>query len=720
MYVNYTNGSNTALVSELNNRNIYDYDFDGFTDGNVYLSVTASGLVGVDGAPVEIAKIMGDSNASLAYADYCEDDTAPIFIEENAFSQRKIVANGDMIKVPVVYAYDDSGIRGGNVADYVVWYNRCTAAERMIKVENGKFLPTLIGRYTIEYGAVDYFNNVGKYSIVLNATKDGEDGINFNTVNAFDNAEAGTMVKFDNFSATGINGEVSVKIAVVNPKGETAELSPSDRYLIEYSGEYKVRYLYEDALYSGSKDLTFTAVPSSKPIFDSPIMNLNGYYIKGYTYSIEVNKAYNYSENGATPANVEAYVKFDNGDFEKIEDVGNIVISANDTVRYKLKCENSDVEILSDEIKVVDVKTADGKLDITKFFVGDVTSAETNRNGTTFHVGRNGTINFINPLLFNKAFNFKFTLPTTDETTRMSLIITDYYNADNNLRIDLTGNNVYSVNRGASRTLITPWKGYTTNVAYVDGRLKIGDTDFVYNSVFESGLCFLKVVFENENAASITVNEVCTQSFANVYSDNMGPIMYYRELEKVAALDSVVTIPRPYAADVLSPSSMADLKMTVYKNNRVMTDVKGVKLENITDFEKEYSILLDDYGVYKVIYEYADRYGNVAEQTYSRFTIYVTDTEAPVITVTDDISKPITVEANAEVNVINYSVSDNYTAANRLTVWIVVRDDLFNTVSAEKDAKTIYLSKAGSYTVYVYCKDNAGNTSYVAYRVIAR
>ena len=165
---------------------------------------------------------------------------------------------------------------------------------------------------------------------------------------------------------------------------------------------------------------------------------------------------------------------------------------------------------------------------------------------------------------------------------------------------------------------------------------------------------------------------------------------------------------------------MANLKMTVYKNNKVMTDVAGVKLENITDFKKEYSILLDDYGVYKVIYEYADQYGNVAEQTYSRFTVYVTDTEPPVITVTDDISKPITVEANAEVNVVNYSVGDNYTAAKRLIVWIVVKDDSFNTVSAVRDAKTIYLPKAGSYTVYVYCKDNAGNTSYVAYGVIAK
>lgn len=199
----------------------------------------------------------------------------------------------------------------------------------------------------------------------------------------------------------------------------------------------------------------------------------------------------------------------------------------------------------------------------------------------------------------------------------------------------------------------------------------------------------------------------------------MGPIMYYKELEKVAAINSEITIPRPYAADVLSPSSMADLKMTVYKNNKVMKAVSGETLENITDFTKEYKILLDDYGVYKVIYEYKDQYGNVTEQTYSRFTISVTDIEAPVITVNEDISKPISVGVNTEVPAVNYSVNDNYTAANRLTVWVVVKDG-FNTVSAVRDAKTIYLSKAGNYTVYIYCKDGAGNTAYVSYKVTAR
>jgi len=720
VYVNHTNGSNIALVSELNNRSIYDYDFDGFTDGNVYISVTASGLVGVNSAPIEIARIMDDSNASLAYADYCEDFTAPIFIEKNAFAQRKIVANGDLIKVPLVYAYDDSGVRGGNVADYVVWYNKGTAAERMIKVEDGKFFPTSIGKYTIEYSATDYFNNTGKYLIVLNATLNGEDGIKFEIDSAFDNIEAGEKIKFDNYAVNGINGEVSVRIIVTDPKGKIIELLPSDEYLIEYSGEYKIKYIYEDVLYSGSEELSFKAARSSKPTFVSSVFNLNRYYINGYSYSIEANKAFTYSEDGATPANVEAYVKFDDGEFKKTDDIGNIVISANETVSFKLKCKNSDVEILSDEIKVIDVKSADGKLDITKFFEGNIISAGTDRNGTTFNVADNGTMEFINPLLFNKAFNFKFMLPAYDTTTKMSIIITDYYDAGKTLKIDLSGNNVYSVNGGTGRTLLNPWKGYTTNIAYVDGLLKIGDNDVDYKSIFESGLCFLKVVFENENTTSIIVNELCTQSFANVYSDSMGPIMYYKELEKVAALDSMITIPRPYAADVLSPSSMSNLKMTVYKNNRVMKDVTGVSLENISDFTKEYSILIDDYGVYKVIYEYRDQYGNVAEQVYSRFTISVTDVEPPVITLNDDASKPIQVAVNTEASVLNFSVKDNYTATNRLTVWVVVKDDLFNTVSAVRDAKTIYLSKAGEYTVYIYCKDGAGNTAYVAYKVIAK
>ena len=719
VYVNHTNGSNTALVSELNNRSIYDYDFDGFTDGNVYISVTASGLVGVNSAPVEIAKIMDDSNGSLAYADYCEDVTAPIFIEENAFSQRKIVANGASIKVPMVQTYDDSGVRGGNVADYVVWYNRGTAAERMIKVEDGKFLPTAIGKYTIEYTAVDYFNNVGKYVIVLNATKNGEDGISFSVENTFDGIEAGTRVKFDNYSVKGINGEVSIKIIVTNPKGQISELSATDEYLVEYSGEYKVRYLYEDALYSGSEELLFTAGRSSKPTFDSSVFKLNKYYIKGYTYSIEVNKAYTYAEDGATPANVEAYVKFDAGEFRKIDDIGNIAIDATDTVRFKLKCENSDVEMLSDEIKVIDVKNADGRLNITKFFEGSVTSATTDRNGTTYNVANNGTIEFINPLLFNKAFNFRFTIPSDDTATKMSIVLTDYYDAEKTLRIDLLGNNGYTINGGTTRTLINPWKGYTTNISYANGLLKLGDTEVKYNSIFESGLCFLKIIFENQNTTSISVNELCTQSFANVYSDNMGPIMYYKELEKVAAVDSVITIPRPYVADVLSPSSMANLNMTVYKNNKVMKDIAGVTLENITDFTKEYSILLDDYGVYKVIYEYKDQYGNVTEQSYSRFTVSVTDIEAPVITVNEDISKPISVGINTDVAVVDFSVKDNYTATNRLTVWVVVKDG-FNTVSAVRDTGTIYLSKAGNYTVYIYCKDAAGNTAYVAYRVTAK
>lgn len=720
VYVNHTNGSNTALVSELNNKDIYDYGFDGFTDGNVYLSVTASGLVGVESASVEIGKITGDSNGDLAYAEYCEDDTAPIFIEENAVSQRKIVANSVSVKIPTVYAYDDTGVRGDSLADYVVWYNRGSASEKMVKVENGKFFPTAVGKYTVEYTATDYFNNKGVYSIVLNATKDGEQGIKFEITSPLTSVEAGRTIKFDNYSITGINGEVSVKIIVTDPKGNRQELTQNDEYLVEYSGEYKVDYLYEDVLYSGEKSVSFTAAPSQKPIFAAEGVSFNHYYINGYTYSVEKPKAYTYSENGAAPVAVETYVKFDDGEFNKIADEKNITINAIKKVRFKFKCEGSDVELLSEEINVVGVKANDGSLDITKFFVGNIKSAYTDRNGTTYTVDNNGTIEFINPLLFNKAFNFKFMIPSANSVSKMIICLTDYYNATNVLKIELSGNNAFSVNGSSKRTMTNGWKGYTTDIAYSDGNLKIGDASVSYNSVFESGLCFLSVDFESPAATDLTVNELCTQSFANVKSDNIGPILYYKNVEKVAPLGSTLVIPKPYAADVLSPASLANLKMSVYKNNKIITDLNGITLKDINDFTKEYAILLDDYGVYKVIYSYSDAYGNAVEQAYSRFTVNVIDVEAPVITVNEDISKTFTVAANTEVPVIDYSVSDNYTKEKRLTVWVVVKDDVFNTVSAERNAKNISLPKAGEYTVYIYCKDAEGNTSYISYKVTAR
>ena len=435
---------------------------------------------------------------------------------------------------------------------------------------------------------------------------------------------------------------------------------------------------------------------------------------------MEKPKAYTYSENGAAPVAVETYVKFDDGEFNKIADEKNITINANKKVRFKFKCEGSDVEFLSEEINVVGVKANDGSLDITKFFVGNVKSVYTDRNGTTYTVDNNGTIEFINPLLFNKAFNFKFMIPSANSVSKMIICLTDYYNANNVLKIEFTESNAFSVNGSSKRTMTNGWKGYTTEIAYSDGNLKIGDASVSYNSVFESGLCFLSVDFESSVATDLTVNELCAQSFANVKSDNIGPILYYKSIEKVAPLGSTLVIPKPYAADVLSPASLANLTMSVYKNNKIIADVNGITLKDINDFTKEYAILLDNYGVYKVVYSYSDAYGNAVEQAYSRFTVNVIDVEAPVITVNEDISKTFTVASNTEVPVIDYSVSDNYTEEKRLTVWVVVKDDLFNTVSAERNAKNINLPKAGEYTVYIYCKDAEGNTSYISYKVTAR
>ena len=123
IYVRVGDGMSNALVSEINNDKAYQYSFNGFTDGNVFLSLRASSLVGVTEAPIEIARIGNLAGKDFLSATYHDDDLSPIFYP-NDFEKEYKVATGKELSVPVVEAYDDYGISG--IADYVVTYEKNT------------------------------------------------------------------------------------------------------------------------------------------------------------------------------------------------------------------------------------------------------------------------------------------------------------------------------------------------------------------------------------------------------------------------------------------------------------------------------------------------------------------------------------------------------------------------------------------------------------------
>lgn len=146
----------------------------------------------------------------------------------------------------------------------------------------------------------------------------------------------------------------------------------------------------------------------------------------------------------------------------------------------------------------------------------------------------------------------------------------------------------------------------------------------------------MSVRFDGVKAGfKVRVDEVCNQGLTTVSSgstkvgDEVSPLVYAKMPEKVGSLRQEIVISRPYATDVLSPSSYEKLSLTVYKNGKPIKDVNGRELKGVTDFENEIKFVLEEFGKYSVMYNYTDGVGKESTPLYQIIT--VVDVEAPVL-----------------------------------------------------------------------------------------
>lgn len=93
--------------------------------------------------------------------------------------------------------------------------------------------------------------------------------------------------------------------------------------------------------------------------------------------------------------------------------------------------------------------------------------------------------------------------------------------------------------------------------------------------------------------------------------------------------------------------------------------------------------------------------------------IRVEDDEKPTIEIKEKVIK---IKRLTVYEIKNYSVKDNMTDEKNLEVTIIVMDEKQNSiisVGSEFEAKY-----KGEYVVYVYCTDEAGNSSYASFALI--
>lgn len=717
IYVKTSGGTTNDLVAELNNESLYDYTFDGFTNGNVYVSVSAATLVGVSTAEVEIAHIMDARGKALLPTEYCKDTNAPIFQVENIEGRKDIVA-GIPLTIPSALALDDTGLCGE--MEYAVWYNYYSNAPKMVQISDGKFTPKSLGVYTIVYKAKDVFGNEGECLLDLCAVKEADSGMEFSCTIP-QNVQAGSRLSFNDYKLSSLSGNETVRVEIRTPSGETTLLeSPSESYLFEQVGTYTITYLYRDAFYSESYSYTIKTSDAGVPSFARNDILLPNYFIKGATYSVEEVPAYRYAASGVSSSEVDAYVRFDGGEYTLCDEKA-LQISGEKTMQIKFVCRAAtSVFIESEIVPIVDVGYT-GSLKIEKYFQGDfVGTNEEEKDYTSYRASVDGTakMEFINSIIASN-FVLDYEIPSSASISSMEIVMTDFYNRDNALRITLNAqgkNGTISVNGASAINLQNRWLGNRISISYYENLLSIGATQISINEPFESGVCLLELRFRGASEGDeFKLYRLCNQNFGNITRDGVQPMIAVQSVERVGLIGQSVALPRPYAADVLSPSSMNNLTMSVYKDGNVMHATDGTELRNVVDFTKTYSILFDDYASYLIVYKYTDGKGR---QLDVRLPITVSDNIRPEITLDDYDGKPVKAKVGVAISVLPYTLTDNMTQPENITVWCVVENEKGIMVTATQS--TFTLTKAGKYKVHLYCYDEKGNSNFVSYELIAK
>ncbi len=700
--------SQNVLVAEFNNDKIFDYPFHGFKNGKVFLSVTASSLIAVETAEVHISSVAGiGTEKDFLKASKYDDCLAPLIVVDAPLETADIVA-GCKLQIPTAKAYDESGLQGD--IDYTVWYNYGKDNAFMVKVENGEFLPESKGVYSIVYNATDVFGNVAEKVLTLNAVKVAEKGIVFDCQEQKP-TEAGVETAFNAYTVDSLNGGVSVEISVAYPDGSVYTTKDTDKvFLLEQVGQYTVTYDYQDYFYTGSYSYSFTTAASSKPSFANSF-RLPKYFIKDATYTIEDVNAYFYAESGVREVETVKEVSFDGGAFENF-DSKSFQVTGNQTVQFRYSCKDaSEVVCLSERISVVDVNY---KTEIQKnaYFVGEGISSTIDTEKSTYTATENGdkNLDFINPVLLS---SFEFQFKSDASIGGVTLVLTDYYNRSNRLTIALSGEKNVSINGGSADVLANVWKGNTLSVLYNDGTVIVGSNNVQLRTLPTFEYCLFSIELNGvQTGATFDVYKLQNQFFNDIMSmDRVAPTLSADLPEKVCSINEEITLGKAFCADVLSPSALQSCILTVESPDGEYL------LDCVSASDNEYKLKLTEYGEYYVCYEYMDGAGNVGVLEHY---VHVFDFVAPTIELVN-YTAPVDVVLGQELTPIEYRVSDDITAADGLIVYCLVYDEKGAWISSRNNEGTSFiLREAGVYTVYLYCIDEAGNTSFVSYQVKAK
>ncbi len=718
------NYNSRNMIIDLDDPLFYgDNLWKGFTTGEVIMSIYCENYAASTGN-FFISDII---DGELTEAPF-KDETAPELILDMQGYEKTTLPKafvGESYRLFEAKAYDD--LEGIVDVEAFVYYNYGSANKTLVQIKDGAFTPKREGAYTIVYQAKDSTGNVALETLEI-ACQDKETELGVVLASHSQVGDVMSEILVAKCAVLGANGAYKVDIHAVLKADESVRIeidSTTRTFVPNAVGVWEVVYTASDYTHTVLKKYDLEVESVALPVLTGN-PSLPAYLVKGVACKFESFDAYDFSSETAVKLATELYVKEDTSETQTKIDGSYIVQASNQvTLIYKATNANgtSEKEVL---IPVIDVKYGNAQeIALEKYFYGKgfVDSIDENKASYVKAYDGNATANlsFINNVNVNE-FTFTFGLvENLCNFETFDLLLTSVENPQESLKITFTKTesgftywvNDYTIKPFAfgyqTGDLIDFYYNRAENLLMVNGGNSFAlDTEKGLFEGFTSNLATFSIVFNGVSGdVGVDVNKLLKQSFTSTSLDFGSPTILARELEITSGLKGeTLKIARRDYFDLLD--TQLTIEFSVYDpNGDVITATDGTELYK-ADYNKDYEILLSDYGVYYVQYKVSDFSGNSTKYGYQ---ITVKDFAPPTVEIVGGETR---CKVGDVVKIASVTIADDAGEASYSVVVIKPNGDVLYVVNGQFEADV-----KGEYCVYYTVFDESNNATQAYYVVVA-
>lgn len=715
--------SRNLLLAELTDLSVYEDIWNGFTTGEVFLSIQCDNYIG-SSARLFVRDIFGMSLSDTVLVDENPPQLSIDFEGMQEDSLPEAVVN---CRYPI-YGCEAFDLLSEVKTKVSVWYNYYSENRYRVEIKNDEFLPTNVGLYTIEYVATDTSGNKTVKTVDIYCRNADEKIIVTLNDDGDSSGKNGETVKIKTFNVKNAVGEVKTEI-VADLNGTLIDVKNYSFTPLQ-AGEYTIKYKLTDFVGQTAEiSYDLTVNPNDKPIFLSePVFEK--YYIAGKAYTLPKVQAYDF-ESG-TEIETEVYVN-DTGTERRV--LSAYIPQLNDageaTVRYYVKTENGENMTDYYSIKIVETFDSSGKLDMEDYFMTDGLVANAASNRMTFAVkSENGvypesaSAEYIRAILSNNV-DVKYSFDSNSKFNALTWYLTDKEDSDISISFSAVRNgsdNVMLYVNG-KETIFPYLRTFEASeqipfeISYVNSSCLLTDKNKIKYTIdetlngekfngFPSGYVYIRFEISGiTDSTTFNFYSMNGQPFNDSEYDTAAPNAYLaNEYDPSVDLNSVVTIYSLVVSDMLDPQVSATVSVQKEDGTYVKT-IDGVELRNAS-ISQDMQVLFDSYGRYFITYTAQDSGYN---STPIYVTLQVRDVVAPEIVVEDN---PY-VDAQGVIHIPNATANDNIDG--ELDVLVYVEDSIGLMYKVSQD--TYKTSGVGSYFVKYMAIDSSGNVTFRIFKI---